>query len=472
MGYPIWISPNQGDLDKVAAQQYYNLELVALDPDDPSNLEACSFELIAGQLPKGLQISPNGQIIGHPEATYTLQGVPFSTNIDVASEFTIRARSYSDNKITDRTFSITITGNFPPQILTIANPLGIYLDGTQVNLQLEAIDLNNDVLIWTLEEGELPAGLTLTSTGLISGFLSPQFNELNPNNAGWSEDQWNREPWEFAVQSNNFIYNFTVSVNDGKIKTIKKYKIEVYAHNDMRADNNAVLADTTNITADLDYNRPPILLTQTLGNNAIVNSGGYFAFQFQGIDFDGYPVQYNINTGSDFGWDGNINWDMSSWDLDSLILPPGLTLDTNTGWMTGYIPPQPETSIDYTFGVYVNSTVGYYVESTPRLFTLTILGDLDLSVQWITDSNLGTLSAGAISNLKVEAFSPSGKELNYTLDIDSKLPQGLKLLNDGSISGRVSFQALAFDQGKTTFDKTLASQSVYSNNTNFDNNFY
>ena len=471
MGYPVWISPIQGDLDKVAAQQYYNLELVALDPDDPTNAESCAFELIAGQLPKGLQISPKGQIIGQPVATYTLQGVPFSVNVDVTSEFTIRATSYTDGKITDRTFSITITGNFPPEILTISDPLGIYLDGTHLNLQLEAIDLNNDPLTWTLEDGQLPAGLSLSNTGLISGFIIPQFSDLNPNANGWSEDKWSGDPWEFAIKSNNFIYNFTVGVSDGKIKTLRKYKIEVYAHNDLRTDNIVIMTDNTNITADMDYNRPPILLTQTLGDNAIVNSGGYFAFQFQGIDYDGYPVQYNINTGNNFGWDGDINWDMTAWDIDALILPPGLTLDTNTGWLTGYIPHQAETKINYTFGVYVNSTVGYYVESTPILFTLTILGDLDLSVQWITSSNLGTIVAGGISNLKVEAFAPSGKELTYTLDINSKLPQGLTLLSDGTISGRVSFQAMAYDQGKTTFDKILASQFVYNNNTNFDNNF-
>jgi hypothetical protein len=213
------------------------------------------------------------------------------------------------------------------------------------------------------------------------------------------------------------------------------------------------------------------LLTRTLGENAIVNSGGYFAFKFDGIDYDGYAIEYNINTGNEFGWDSDINWDMGEWDLASLLLPPGLTLDTNTGWLTGYIPPQAETSVDYTFGVYVNSTVGYYVESTPILFTLTILGDLDLAVKWITDPNLGTISAGSISNLKVEASATSGKELIYNLDINSKLPQGLTLLNDGTISGRVSFQAMAFDQGKTTFDKTLASKSVYKSNTNFDNTY-
>ena len=471
MGYPIWISPAQGELDKVTAQQYYDLHLEASDPDAPNVPEPVTFELVAGQLPRGLQIAANGQIIGHPEETYTLTGVPFSVNVDVTSEFTIRATSLSDKKITDRTFSITITGNFPPEITTIADPLGVFLDGTEVSIQLEAFDLNNDPLTWTLEEGELPPGTTFTETGLLSGVLIPQVSAFNDQITGWSRSKWGRNTWEFAVGSNNAVYNFTVGVSDGKIKKIKRYKLQVYAHDGLRADNITIMSDNNRITTDRDFNRPPLLLTKTMGENSVVNSDGYFAFKFDGVDYDGYPITYNINTGSSFGWDGNLNWDMAEWDRDTLLLPPGLTLDSTTGWLTGYIPEQAETSIDYTFGIYVTSTVGDSISSIPRLFTLTIMGNLDLAVNWITDSDLGTISAGSISNFSVVAESAANKDLTYTLDIDSKLPQGLALLPDGSLSGRVSFQALAFDQGETTFDKDLKAKFVYSENTNFDNKF-
>jgi len=467
MGYPVWQTP-AGTLGKIAAQKYYDLSLLAVDLVDSDSI---TYSVVAGALPRGIQIQPNGRINGNPEKIYTLEGVPFSTNVDITSEFTIRATA-SDGSITDRTFSLTITGNFPPEIVTVEDPLGVFLDGTEVSLQLAAIDLNGDTLVWSLQSGTLPVGLSLSNDGLISGIILPQVSQFNEDVSGWSEANWNKNPWEFSLRSTSKVYNFTVAVTDGKATAIKKYRINVYAYDDIRADNFVITADNDRITTDIDANRPPILLTKDLGSYATVNSGGYFAFKFDGVDYDGFPVQYNINTSSDYGWDSNsLNWDMGEWDRDSLLLPPGLSLDTNTGWMTGYIPKQAATSTSYTFGIYLSSTVGDYVTTTPRLFTLTILGNLDLAVNWITGNDLGTINTGAISNLSVAAVAASGADLTYSLDINSRLPQGLKLLSDGTISGRVSFQLMSFDQGKTTFDKTIASKFLYQSNTNFDNNY-
>ena len=467
MGYPIWQTP-AGNLGKIAAQQFFDLALSAVDPEEIGTI---SYSLVAGLLPKGLQINDHGYMSGNPAAIYTLQGVPFSTNQDIVSTFTIRAKNSTDNSISDRTFTITVTGNFPPEIITDVNPLGIFLDGTEVNLQLEAIDLNvGDVLTWSLINGSLPPGLEFTESGLIKGVCIPVVSDLNNYLTGWSESSWSKNAWEFAKQSSNSVYNFTVGVTDGKARAIKQYVINVYAFNDLRADNNVITADNSRITSDVDSNRPPILITRDLGIYSTVNSGGYFAFQFKGIDYDGYPVQYNLTTGNNSGWDNiTLNWDMGVWDVSNQALPPGLVLDTNTGWMTGYIPAQAETSITYTFGVYVNSTVGDYVSSQPVLFEITILGNLDLAIDWITDNDLGTLNTGSISNLGVQAVAASGLELIYVLENDSRLPQGLKLLPDGTISGRLSFQTMDFDQGKTTFDKDLAARYIYSNPTNFDN---
>ena len=466
MANPVWIRPVAGDLGKIESQRFYELQLLA---EDPENLGTVTYKLIAGALPKGLQVSPNGFINGNPDKVFVLQGVPFSVNEDVTSTFTVRAYNNNDNTIADRTFSVTVTNTFPPTITTKDNPLGTFLDGTEVNLQLEAIDLNGDDLEWQITEGILPPGLALSSAGLISGLVLPQTSSYQTSVAGWNNARWNGDEWEFAVRGSFEVYNFTVSVTDGKFITTQNYRVNVYAYNDLRADNISITADTDRITADLDNNRPPILLTKDFGSMNVVNSGGYFAFKFDGIDYDGYPVDYNIDTGTSFGWDGNLNWDMGEWDRDNYILPPGLHLDSKTGWLTGYIPLQPETSITYTFGIYVSSTVGDYTESATRIFQLTTLGNLDLAVSWITDSDLGSINIGAISTLSVQALAASGRELTYSLDINSKLPQGLKLLSDGTFSGRVSFQRMSYDQGTTTFDKELATRNIYQKETNFDN---
>ena len=464
MGYPVW-QTIPGDLGKINAQEYFDLALEAVDPIDNGTI---TYTLVAGLLPKGLKISPNGYVSGNPEKIYTLEGVPFSTNVDIFSEFTIRATNSFDDTITDRTFNITVTGNFPPQIMTVTDPLGVFLDGTEVNLQLEALDLNNDPLVWGLTSGILPPGLELTSSGLITGVIKPQIYNFSTSIPGWDESKWDNNDWEFTARSSNATYNFTVSVTDGKIVTTKRYKIAVYAHNDVRADSISITTDSTRIYADSTQDRPPILLTKTLGDSATVNSGGYFAFKFDAIDYDVSPITYNINTSANDGFDAD-NWDSDIWDKDSFSLPPGLTLDPNTGWLTGYIPTQVETTKDYQFGIYVYSSDDVDNRSPTRLFTLTILGNLELGVSWQTDNDLGRIKNGSISNLSVLAVAAANRILTYDLKNGSRLPQGLTLLPDGMISGRVSFQTMGFDRGTTTFDKELASKFVYKSNTNFDN---
>ena len=562
MGYPVWTTAS-GSLGKIAAQEYFNLELKAIDPENANDPDAISYVLSAGRLPKGLRISDRGSVSGNPEKIYVLEGVPFSANRDIFSEFTIRAISTSDDTITERTFNLTVTGNFPPEITTGANfstttlqfssttgvvtgmtaigsglsgyqtitvvnvtetsvtvnvaisvtagtqitffdnlnsvtltttaqssaaasqPLGTFLDGTEVNLQLEGTDLNNDPLTWSLAGGSLPAGLALSSDGLISGVIKPQVYAFSTSVTGWDLSQWDRNQWEFTTRSNNNVYNFTVAVTDGKSTRTRKFKVSVFSHNDVRADSIDLTADcfpaellaanppvplpNSRITADVTPDRPPVLLTKSLGQYSSVNSGGYFSFKFDAIDYDISPIIYQIDTGSTFGWDGGSNWDTVNWDVDDRILPPGLTLDENTGWLTGYIPTQAESKKDYTFGVSVYSSDDINNISAVRYFTLTILGNLDLAVDWITPTDLGSITTGAISTLSVKATAASNRELSYSLDRGSRLPQGLALLSDGTISGRVSFQTMGFDRGQTTFDKDLAEKFVYSSNTNFDN---
>ena len=468
MGYPVW-QTKEGDLGKISAQEFFNLELKAIDPDGNQSIV---YQLVAGQLPKGLRINSNGFISGNPEATYTIAGVPFNTNVDVDSFFTVRAKNTIDNLITDRTFKLTVTGNFKPTILTVADPLGTYLDGSEVNLQLEAVDLNDDTLVWKLISGKLPKGLTLSENGVISGIIVPDVYQFSPDVVGWSNSKWNNISWEFETRSSSLVYNFTVSVSDSKAASLRSYRISVIARNDVKADTTSITADSTSLTADLNADRPPILITKTLGDYAVTNSGGYYAFKFEAIDYDVADITYEINTGLGFGWDeDNTFWDVDSWDRADLDLPPGLSLDPKTGWLTGYIPTQQATTKDYIFGITVYSNNNTATRSPIRYFTLTVLGNLDLAVRWNTNSDLGTMFVGAVSNLAVEAQALSGRDLTYSLKNGSKLPQGLQLLNDGTISGRVSFQAMGFDRGTTTFDKELASKFVYDQNTNFDNVF-
>jgi len=447
-GYPEWVTPS-GNLGKIQALQFFELGLQAVDPTGNPDGSDVNYKLVAGRLPAGMQIDNSGKVTGNPKDTYSIDGVPEAVTQDRTSNFTIRAIS-SSGKITDRSFTITVTGNYPPQLLTSNYlPLGEFLDGTQISYQLSAVDLNADSLTYSLIAGELPPGVTLSSSGLISGIIIPQ-NKTTPTAS----------------------YNFTISLTDGKSFDIKQYSILVHNHSDIRADNTTVTDDSSIITADTTNVRTPILLTTSLGDYSTVVSGNYFAFKFDGIDYDGIPVNYSLSATSGTGWDSDtVFWDNSPWDQSDLTLPPGLTLDSITGWMTGFIPAQSLVTHPYSFGVQVYNSLDSSVTSPLKIFTITILGSLNLNVTFTTPSDLGYIDAGSVSTLSINAVAASGRQLYYSLAEGSRLPQGLKLLNDGSLSGRTSFQAFSLDKGLTTFDVKNVGLGIYTLPTTIDKTY-
>jgi hypothetical protein len=103
------------------------------------------------------------------------------------------------------------------------------------------------------------------------------------------------------------------------------------------------------------------------------------------------------------------------------------------------------------------------VASDPYLFNITIAGNIDAEVTWLTDSDLGILDNGDVSLLNVEAVNRGGRELEYRLESGAfnELPQGLELLPTGDISGRVSFNTFAIDLGNTTFDRDTTWDSSF-----------
>lgn len=160
---------------------------------------------------------------------------------------------------------------------------------------------------------------------------------------------------------------------------------------------------------------------------------------------------------------GDIGFDEANYDQGSLSLPTGLEIDTYSGWITGYLPGQAEVRAEYDFNVlvYKKDYPGYIVS---KQFQLTVLGDINNTITWLTPSYLGTIENGTVSDLYIRALSSKGKKLVYEYAENShiRLPQGLVLMNNGMLSGRVSFELFVVDSGETTID---------SGTTTFDNTY-
>jgi len=113
----------------------------------------------------------------------------------------------------------------------------------------------------------------------------------------------------------------------------------------------------------------------------------------------------------------------------------------------------------------ITSTKNFIVNNTDiqptstKTFTVNILGEVDSTITWTTDSNLGIINANLMSHLRLEAVSTvPDAQMKYIL-LSGTLPPGLALTLDGEIVGSVRQYSedelsgiTVFDSRATTFD--------------------
>ena len=393
-----WQTP-AGSLGTIPGGVYYSLALLATADT------TVYYKLIAGALPKGMEIDEIGVIKGVPAH---IEGVPTPVLVDTVSKFAIRA--YTEvagvvTQIADRTFTLEIGTTAAPAFVTPPGQLSELFDSTLItDLQIEYTGPASTVV--TLVSGALPPGLSISTTGVISGLI-----QLIPTGTN---------------------YEFTLQVNDGSVggQALRAFSIYVWSHSELSADDTLITADNTFITADLSSIATPVLLN-TPGSIGTVRSGDYFVYQFNGVELSGLPFRYLTNT--------NI---------------PGLSLDPNSGFLYGLIPSLNTNQATYSFDIRLQ-LINYPDYISPAYsFSLTVTGPVISVITWLTPSDLGSIVNGSTSTLYVAAASASGLALQYQLlsGSNSRLPQGLELLPSGEIAGRVSFDTFALDGGTTTFD--------------------
>jgi len=281
-----------------------------------------------------------------------------------------------------------------------------------------------------------------------------------------------------------------------------------------------VNAGNITINGNTSYTYPATVGTQVNVSGTYQNPSNTFIFnvnataanvKVNGVNANAIPtslISVGINENSS-ETQGTVGFDSGNFDQGVISLPGNLTIQANSGWMTGRLPIQSINQSSYNFQVFVRKVgAPEYVSST--YFTLDILGDLNNTINWLTPSNLGTIENGKISDLYVEAISSKGKTLYYSLSLNSnyntpraipgytlignsgptfspytisvpgttypytysggvqnRLPQGLMLTTNGLLSGRVSFELFSLDQGATTLDVNSRSGLA----TTFDNTY-
>ena len=440
MAQPNWVT-GSGSLGTIPEGKFYRATLQAYDPDFPTDATKVKFIKLSGDLPPGMQIRENGIVEGTPQ-TY-VKGVPDAVSQDVTSKFAVR--SYTEtisngsiviDELNDRTFELTVTGQDVPEFTTNSGKLGDYYDGQLVNIQIGYTDPDvDDTVVVSLASGELPPGITVSETGLLYGYIAPS-DDINIADDGWEETAFDAYPLQFNQGTISKRYEFSLRLDDGKNSSIRSFYIFVGL---LTADTSAFTADNTNVTVDAVTRAPYIEnYTENLGT---FKHDNYFIHQFEGADHVGDVLNYS----------------------SSGTLPGGLVLDSDTGYLYGELASIGSNETTYSFTITV-----YKKEDTPVSTTydyqITIQGELNESVEWDTDADLGSIDNGSVSILSVSASSDTG-DLKYKLKSGeyNKLPSGLTLNESGNIVGRVAYNMFRLIDRKITADSaTTVDTTLYT----------
>ena len=315
-----WVTQS-GDIGIVPELEFINIPLVVANPTNDS----IAFDLISGELPPGIQIERvPGSIQGVPVILE-----PLSIDESRTYRFSIRASSTS-GVVTDRSFKITVTNLFPPYITPRIANLGTVFDGTYYKKQLSATEPNpNAILVWTVASGQLPPGVTVSTTGEISGYITIESTDADNVLPGYdaqtvsSTSSYDASGWDALGRSRNRKYTFTVQVSDGSSVDSLTYQLGVASKSLFTADQSttvvgdsaiqpvSITTDNSELTIDADNRYVPVITTPP-AELPVVRQENYFAYKFDAIDFEADPIEFQFKLaeggsfdtggGSVFGW--------------------------------------------------------------------------------------------------------------------------------------------------------------------------
>lgn len=492
------------------------------------------YRVISGTLPGGIQCNANGLIIGVPQAVASLQGVPFPVNRNVTSKFTLRA--YTENRVNnafvldrirDRTFELTVSGNDVPDFTA---PAGSFATNNTATFT-GAID-GTELIVSAVSSGTLSQGMVIRGTNIVPGTTIVDTGTANggigtytvniANNitgaviTGWigvyydgdlvdlTFDVTATDPDETVVirlVSGSLPPGLTLSTAGRLYGYIEPAANETDPVGYDEQPNSTVPYDFVVSSISKNYE---FILEVTDGKTSSLRTFTIYVYNRENLTADdttitadntfvtadetterapfllnAFPTSLGTVRSDNYFAYQFLGDDYDTVDLTYSIsvnqgigLPPGLTLDPTSGWYYGFIPDSGLTEVTYSFNIQVSQTDNPSVISQLYPFTLTITGITDSEVIWLTDSDLGTIENGSTSILKVEAVNRGGAVLQYRLSSGAfnELPQGLTLLPSGEIAGRATFNTFAVDLGFTTFDATQ-SNVIGISETTFDSSF-
>jgi len=401
---PIWLTPRNFGFRR--ANNYVTLFLDVLDTNEllgviTYELQEVNDDGTVSILPKGLTLdTTTGEVAGR---------VPYQPSVTEEYKFTIKAsrfgptttKQYVTLAIHEDTATgasvLKVTKNedvsllVGKQIVLDAKSYTITKADTTISTEFDVISLGEDIKV-TVFENSLPNQKIIKIKKIGNPFLT--------NTIGKSLTFGDYSYTVASVDINEKVYRAKISHTSSTFSSdlTKVYWEEV------------VGGSTTGVT------------TWNSENNYSVDD----LVKYNNTMFENITVTSNIVTTVYAGASSSI-------DLVSLyttrIVKQGEQFDFNL-----YSVPANETA------------------ETNKTFTVKTLGDVDSVITWKTPTTFTSIKANYISNLSVIASSTvTTARLIYTLTA-GRLPPGLSLLLDGSISGKVKTFGDTSGIGLTQFD--------------------
>jgi Putative Ig domain len=372
-----------------------------------------TWSVTSGALPAGLTLSSGGVISGTPSTTGT-------------ANFTVQvADSLSQNAT--KAFSLTISA--PTLSITSSSPLAAGTVGTAYSQNLTASG-GTPPFTWSVQSGTLPAGITLSTAGVLSGTPTSAGTSNFTVRVADSGSQIATKAFSITISPAPLLITTTSPLPAGTVGTAYSQNLEA-------------TGGTSPYTWSVASGPLPAGLTLSQGGtfSGTPANAGTFGFTIQVRDGAGVTsskafsltvlTALSITTTSPLPSAAvNVPYsvqieasttDPLTWSVTSGNLPPGLTL-SSSGLLSG--TPTSLGGFDFTIQARRAATD----QTATKQFRLDVVSGLTITT--------ATLPNGAVSAPYTATLNAAGGVSPYSWSVTTgALPDGLALANSGTISG-------------------------------------
>ena len=473
LGYdePTWIT-NEGLLPVGPNSTFFVLDndkvdfqLIAMDPDMPAG-DTIEYYIPydGGELPPGLTLSRSGRITGFTDPIFSLEYKIYSGNYDLnlfdSEPYDLGTRpinGFDSFTFDERAFDYFDETGFPRRLTRYYQFTVVATDGL--------FEDRRSFQIYVVSEDFLRSDNTIMQVG--TGIF-------RADNTYVRKPIWITDPNLGVRRANNYVTIYLDVYDPPSMPGYISYRYETI-NPQSRGKATGIFRDSTEyIEVDIIPNEAGVYEVPTRNQKfAVANVynfldstlGTYKVTEVEKIS--GGERRYGIRF--EPALQSRVRDDEEIIFGDDSILPPGLDLDTITGELVGSLPYQPRITKDYKFTVSAINTYDNGVSaSTPRTFTLQVIGEIESGIEWVSDRNVGTITPNKNSMLYVEAVSKlRGGLVLYSLR-SGKLPPGLQLLSTGEIYGKVNQVGTLSNTGLTRFYNWDGSSARDYETTTFD----